>query len=79
MGGVCGAQRNNKNAYSVSNNETGYLEDLSVGGRILKRIFNKQDGYAWGGFISQRKGKVVGFYKQDNEPLGSIKCGKLLD
>jgi len=64
MRGVCGTQRNNKNAYSVTNNETGYLEDLSVGGRILKRNFNKQDAYAWREFILQRKGKVAGYYKK---------------
>jgi hypothetical protein len=63
----------------VSNNERGYLEDLSVGGRILKRIFNQQDGYAWRGFMLHRKGKVAGYCKKDNEPSGSTKCGKLHD
>jgi len=64
---------------SLSEQQRKRLLGRPVGGRILKRIFNKQDGKEWRGFNLHRKGKVAGYCKQDNEPAGSIKCGKLLD
>jgi hypothetical protein len=50
--GTQGEEGKRKQGFGEETKETGHLEDLNAKGRIiLKQILNKQNGFAWTGFV----------------------------